>query len=161
MGKSIFSSSSFRFSRTRERRQRSFDSNCSSGSPTEGGLLLGPTILGSKKEQKGRGLFGSFRLGTTLKLKSGKKEASGGSSVISSSSFSSMDIAGSSDDYEDNRSGIFDTGEGKMGRNIRRNGSFSSLSHTTRSHFWAAIYEGFKHVVPWKSRKSKKEGFII
>ncbi|KAA8516191.1 hypothetical protein F0562_019370 [Nyssa sinensis] len=46
----------------------------------------------------------------------------------------------------------------KMAR-IRRNGSFTNLSQA-RSHLWAAIYKGFKQVIPW-SRKSKKEGLII
>ncbi|CAI9764140.1 unnamed protein product [Fraxinus pennsylvanica] len=41
--------------------------------------------------------------------------------------------------------------------NMRRNGSFSSV-HQAKSHLWSAIYEGFKQVIPWKSRKPKKEG---
>ncbi|OIT30997.1 PREDICTED: uncharacterized protein At4g00950-like [Nicotiana attenuata] len=38
---------------------------------------------------------------------------------------------------------------------FRKNGSLSSFS--SRSHIWAAIYEGFKQVLPRKNSKSKKE----
>ncbi|XP_009620931.1 uncharacterized protein At4g00950 [Nicotiana tomentosiformis] len=38
---------------------------------------------------------------------------------------------------------------------FRKNGSLSNLS--SRSHIWAAIYEGFKQVIPRKNSKSKKE----
>ncbi|XP_055817102.1 uncharacterized protein At4g00950-like [Solanum dulcamara] len=42
---------------------------------------------------------------------------------------------------------------------LKRSGSFSRLSQT-KTHIWATIYEGFKQVLPWKSKKSKKEALI-
>ncbi|KAI3498206.1 hypothetical protein L1887_33975 [Cichorium endivia] len=145
-GKSVFSSSSFRFARERRRkghRQGSFDSNCSGGwSPNDdvggGGQQL--LLPGNKHEHQksGRGLFGSFRLRGNHKPKDGKD-----SFVISPSSTSSMDTGFS----------FFE----KKGKRMRRN---SSLSKITRSHFWAAIYEGFRQVVPWK-KKPKKESFPL
>ncbi|KAL4586164.1 hypothetical protein LXL04_010796 [Taraxacum kok-saghyz] len=139
-GKSLFPSSSFRFAKERRRkgqRQRSFDSNCSGGwSPNDDSSGGGHQLLlpGNKEEPQkvGRGLFGSFRLRGSHKPKDGKD-----SSVISPSSMSSMD------------SGFFE----KKAKRMRRN---SSVSKVTRSHFWTAIYEGFRQVVPWK-KKSKKE----
>ncbi|XP_016478749.1 uncharacterized protein At4g00950 [Nicotiana tabacum] len=47
----------------------------------------------------------------------------------------------------------------KMDR-LRRNGTFSSLTQS-RPHIWASIYEGFKQVIPWKNKKSKKEVLIV
>ncbi|EOA13903.1 hypothetical protein CARUB_v10027019mg [Capsella rubella] len=32
-------------------------------------------------------------------------------------------------------------------------GSFFNLSHTTKSDFWAKVYEGFKQVIPWKRKQ--------
>ncbi|CAH1416459.1 unnamed protein product [Lactuca virosa] len=144
-GKSIFSSSSFRFARERRRkgqRQGSFDSNCSGvWSPTDDSSGGGHQLLlpaGDKQEQQkvGRGLFGSFRLRGSHKPKDVKD-----SFVISPSSVYSMDT-------------VFLE---KKGKRMRRN---SSLSKLTRSHFWTAIYEGFKQVVPWK-KKHKKESFHV
>ncbi|KVH97315.1 uncharacterized protein At4g00950 [Cynara cardunculus var. scolymus] len=132
-GKSLLSSS-FRFARERRRkgqRQGSFDSSCSGGwSPNDDSCGGQQLLLGNKQEQQngggggGRGLFGSFRLKCSHKSK-------GSSSLISPSSSSSMETVD------------------KKGKKMRRN---SSLSKVTRSHFWAAIYEGFKHVVPWKKK---------
>uniref|UniRef100_A0A5B6YK69 Uncharacterized protein n=1 Tax=Davidia involucrata TaxID=16924 RepID=A0A5B6YK69_DAVIN len=142
----IFQSSSFRF--RRERRQGSFGSSTSL-SPERG--QLGPMVL-AKKGHKETGFFGSWGQ-RTLKSNKGcsKKDVDGGSSVFSSS----MDIVGCGGD--DSSTTSTSTGV-KKGR-IRRNGSFTTLSQT-RSHFWAAMYKGFKNVIPW-SRKSKKEGLII
>lgn len=42
---------------------------------------------------------------------------------------------------------------------LKRSGSFSGLSQT-KTHIWETIYEGFKQVIPWKSKKSKKEALI-
>ncbi|KAI7747653.1 hypothetical protein M8C21_017522 [Ambrosia artemisiifolia] len=135
-GKSVFSSSSFRFAKERRRRgqlQGSFDSNCSGGwssSPNED--KDGGQVDDKNDHNVGRGnrQFGSFRL-----LSGGRKHK--GSVVISS--LASMD-AGFSD-------------ENKMRRN-------SSLSKVTRSHFWATVYKGFKQVVPWR-KKTTKESFIL
>ncbi|CAN4111431.1 unnamed protein product [Withania somnifera] len=38
---------------------------------------------------------------------------------------------------------------------LRRSGSFSGIS-LAKTHVWATIYEGFKQVIPWKSKKSKE-----
>ncbi|CAN4108444.1 unnamed protein product [Withania somnifera] len=42
---------------------------------------------------------------------------------------------------------------------LTRSRSFSGLSQT-KTHIWATIYEGFKQVIQWKSKKSKKEALI-
>ncbi|KAL3349232.1 hypothetical protein AABB24_022396, partial [Solanum stoloniferum] len=42
---------------------------------------------------------------------------------------------------------------------LKRSGSFSGLSQA-KTHIWATISEGFKQVIPWKSKKSKKEALI-
>lgn len=138
LGRPTFTSSSFRFFRER---QGSFDSS-SSKSPERG--QLSSMVLG-KKLHKGRGLFGSWRQ-RTPKFRSGKREVGGSCSFVHPSSVSVDGADTGSDDGNISRV--------KIGR-IRRNGSFSSLSQA-KSHFWAAVYEGFKQVLPWKSRKSKK-----
>ncbi|KAL3536693.1 hypothetical protein ACH5RR_000059 [Cinchona calisaya] len=141
-----FTSSSFRFFTRDDRRQGSFDS--SSSRSLEKGQLISSMVLGKKQLHKRSGLlFGSWRQ-KTPKLGSGKRDVGGsnGSSVGSNES-----------SIESDESSI--SGVNKIGR-IRRNGSFSSLSQA-RSHFWAAMYEGFKKVVvPWRSRKSKK-GHVV
>ncbi|XP_043716063.1 uncharacterized protein At4g00950-like [Telopea speciosissima] len=43
---------------------------------------------------------------------------------------------------------------------IRSTGSFFSLSRTKSSHVWASIYEGFKQVVPWRNKMTKKDGLV-
>ncbi|KAL3517310.1 hypothetical protein ACH5RR_024212 [Cinchona calisaya] len=133
LGRPKLISSSFRFF-GEQQSQGSFDSS-SSRSP-DGGGQLSDIVLG-KKLHKGRGsggLFGSWRSAGTPKL----KEVGGSSrSFVHPSSVDSVDIG--SDE----------------GTRKRRNGSFSSLSQA-RPHFWAAVYEGFKQVITWKSRKSKK-----
>nr|XP_004248086.1 uncharacterized protein LOC101265371 [Solanum lycopersicum] len=37
---------------------------------------------------------------------------------------------------------------------LERNGNLSGFSHP---NIWASMYEGFKNLIPWKSKKSKKE----
>ncbi|KAA8520763.1 hypothetical protein F0562_014965 [Nyssa sinensis] len=133
VGRPIFQSSSFRFI---GERLGSFGSS-SSLSPERG--QLGAMVL-SKRGHKERGFFGT-RGQRTLKIKVCEKDVEGGSCVFSSS----MDIA----DDESSNPGV----------KMTRNGSFTTLSQP-RSPFWAAIYKGFKHVIPW-SRKSKKGGLII
>ncbi|KAG9154667.1 hypothetical protein Leryth_026331 [Lithospermum erythrorhizon] len=40
-----------------------------------------------------------------------------------------------------------------------RNGSHHSVSH--KPQFWASVYQGLKHAIPWKtSRKSRKDVFL-
>ncbi|XP_010482686.1 PREDICTED: uncharacterized protein At4g00950-like [Camelina sativa] len=41
----------------------------------------------------------------------------------------------------------------KLFRIKRKEGSFFNLSHTTKSEFWARVYEGFKQVIPWKRKQ--------
>ncbi|CAH2070170.1 unnamed protein product [Thlaspi arvense] len=36
---------------------------------------------------------------------------------------------------------------------LKRKGSLFNLSHTTKSDFWARVYEGFKQVIPWRSKQ--------
>ncbi|KAL8227856.1 hypothetical protein R6Q57_015440 [Mikania cordata] len=133
--KSIFSSSSFRFSKERRRRgqmQGSFDSTGSDGwSPNDdvcGGqqLVLLDNKIDRRNGDRSHRRFGSFR-----RAKDG------------------MVISPAAD------AGFFDEkkGDETMGRN-------SSLSKVTRSHFWATIYESLKQAAPWK-KKSKKENFTI
>ncbi|KAG7534013.1 hypothetical protein ISN45_Aa08g015940 [Arabidopsis thaliana x Arabidopsis arenosa] len=40
---------------------------------------------------------------------------------------------------------------------IIKKGSFFNLSHTTKSDFWARVYEGFKQVIPWKRKQENLE----
>ncbi|CAL5383172.1 unnamed protein product [Camellia sinensis] len=137
----VFRSSSFRV--RRRERQGSFGSSCES--PSERGQLGALVFL--SKEERGGGLFGSWR---RKQQHYPRKEVIGGEGSFVFSSPSSMDLA----DF---------VGGGKVKKmsRIRRNGSsFSSLSQV-KSHFWASIYDGLKQVLPWKSRKSKKDGFII
>lgn len=141
-----FTSASFRFFREH---QGSFDSTASTCTSPEKGPLSAAIL--AQKLHKGRAFFGSWRQ-RTPKPCSGKKEvtaAAGSSSFVHPSS--SVDAASLwSDEGSNKRVKI---------TKIRRNGSFSSLSQA-RPHFWAAVYEGFKQVIPWKSRKSKKESIV-
>ncbi|KAL6495594.1 hypothetical protein OROGR_030157 [Orobanche gracilis] len=93
--------------------------------PREGALLAG------RRKSKGsrRGLFGKF------------KDGSGGSFEFSSRS------CDSSIDESWRR---MENSGGK--KKMRRRASFSGASHAKSSHIWATIYEGFKHVVHWKSK---------
>ncbi|XP_071707811.1 uncharacterized protein At4g00950-like [Rutidosis leptorrhynchoides] len=150
-GISVFSSRSFRFTTTTKgerRRMGSFDSNYSGGwSPNDDELLLsgGNSKLNSHVRSKSkRFIFGSFRLNGAHKTKSKNdddSDANKGSFVISPSSVSDILYTGY---FEENK-------RKKMKRN-------SSLSKVTKSNFWAALYAGFKQVVPWK-KKPAKESF--
>ncbi|XAR53946.1 hypothetical protein NMG60_11028890 [Bertholletia excelsa] len=99
-------------------------------------------------ERKERRVFGGWgRKGTK---KRGKEEVGGvvggGGSFVFPSLMEIVEFTGS-------ESGT------KSGR-LSRDGSFSSFSQA-KTHFWAAIYESFKHVLPWRSKKQKKEGLVI
>ncbi|KAJ0051468.1 hypothetical protein Pint_00603 [Pistacia integerrima] len=98
---------------------------------------LGAIAL-SKKGHKEKGLFGSWR-------KKGKRDVGGGSYVFPSS----VDRESESS-REDEMSKV---------TSFRRTGSFSTLS-APRSNFWATVYGGLKQVVPWKTRKTKKDGLL-
>ncbi|XP_044492614.1 uncharacterized protein At4g00950-like [Mangifera indica] len=95
-------------------------------------------IVISKKGQKEKGFLGSWR-------KKGKRDVGGGSYVFPSSVDRESDCS-----RED---------EGRNVTGIRRTGSFSTLS-ARRSNFWATICGGLKQVVPWKSRKVKKDRLL-
>ncbi|KAL6982119.1 hypothetical protein U1Q18_023735 [Sarracenia purpurea var. burkii] len=139
-----FGSSSFRF--RREHRGCPFGSSCGS---TERGQHDSMMVLSKKLSpgsRKGRGfIFGSWSRNPILKR--GKKDIDGGNLVSSSS----MDLA----DFGVDEGG---STEGKKVSGFGMNGRFSRVSHQARSQFWATIYNGFKHVLPWKSTKSKKDG---
>lgn len=150
MGKSVFSSLSFRFS---SKRQDSFDSRSSKSPET---IQIGALFLDQGKSgHKGKGIFGTSwgQKEKNLKLKGSEKELAGEDSFVFSPS-SMEDSLSPSDESDSGGTKV------KMAKKIRRNGSFSSLSHA-KSHFWAAMYEGFKQAIPWKSKKSKKEVVII
>ncbi|KAF8412103.1 hypothetical protein HHK36_000058 [Tetracentron sinense] len=117
-------------------RQRSFSS------PERGQL---GAVICSKRD---RGYFGSWRK-TGLKV---NKEVGEGSFVFP---YSGSGVGGA----VDGENGDEITAKVKITR-IRRSGSFLRLSHT-RSHLWASIYESFKQVVPWRSRKTKKDGVVM
>lgn len=131
--------SSFRFLRDR-RRQGSFDSSASSETGQLSAFVLG------KKKVESRSWW---RRNTTVKGKSGcsGNRDTDGSSFVFPSSTDSTDCVSLSDECTM-----------KMAT-LKRSGSFSGLSQA-KTHIWATIYEGFKQVIPWKSKKSKKETLI-
>ncbi|XP_057778613.1 uncharacterized protein At4g00950-like [Salvia miltiorrhiza] len=97
-------------------------------------------LLGAKKG-KGRGFFGKF--------KGGKREVGGGGSCRFSPS------AVSSCDSED----MFAAVKNNCGVQIKRNGSFSNISHAKPTQLWTSFCHGIKQVIHWKgSKKSNKEG---
>lgn len=106
----------------------------STESPERGqiGKLVPEKKFGGQKE---KGILGSWG----QRVKGGKKEVGGGSFVFSSSP--SIDVEGFGGDDSGNSNS--DSGKvKKMGRRMRRNGSFSSLSQA-RSHLWVCIYVFF------------------
>ncbi|XP_002523324.2 uncharacterized protein At4g00950 [Ricinus communis] len=103
----------------------------------------------SKRGIKDRGFLGSWRWGR--RGFKGKREVAGASYVFPSSSMDREVEDGNEEEKEISSKNVTIT-------RIRRSGSFSTSS---RSHFWATIYEGLKQVVPWRSRKLKKDGFFI
>ncbi|CAI9101113.1 OLC1v1038367C1 [Oldenlandia corymbosa var. corymbosa] len=136
---------SFRFSKERQR-QASFDSiDDDSQRSTSPDLEAGHFSNKSKLPHKGKGgIFGSWRYNLRTPKASSRPGKIG-------------EIGGSSrsfihPDFESDETNI---SKNKVSR-MRRNGSFSSSLTQARSHFWAAVYEGIKQVMPWKSRKSKK-----
>ncbi|XP_016446942.2 uncharacterized protein At4g00950-like [Nicotiana tabacum] len=132
--------SSFRLLRRdrRHRRQGSFDSTTSS----ETGQLSTTLVLGNKKSES----KSWWRRPTTHHVKHNGCEINSGFVFPSSIDYSTDCVE------ECSSSSI------KM-ETFRRSGSFSGHSQA-KTHIWAAIYEGFKQVIPWKNRKSKKEALI-
>ncbi|KAF7154073.1 hypothetical protein RHSIM_Rhsim01G0174300 [Rhododendron simsii] len=138
------------------RRDGSTGSNYSVRSPERG--LLGDMVLigkkgGESKESRG-GLFGSFgRRWSTV----GRIEELGG--MVRSSSMKSLADSGGDEGGRRSRwEPLRKIRRIGSSRKIRRTGSFSSLSEASRSNFWATMYEGFKQVLPWKSKQAKNEG---
>ncbi|KAK4379179.1 hypothetical protein RND71_001041 [Anisodus tanguticus] len=121
--------SSFRLLRDRRRRQGSFDSSASS----ETGRLSAFVVGKKKVENK------SWWRRPIVKSKTGDETSFGFPSSIDSTDCVSL----------------FDERTMKM-ETLGRSGSFSGHSQT-KTHIWATIYEGFKRVIPRKSKKSKKE----
>lgn len=120
----------------------SFDSY-SSASPEN---ALDDIWIGNKRSGK-RTSSGFFNM-TALKWRGGKKEFGG--DVVE---FSPSSIAGCDSDTESCK-------KVKMEGKLRRIGSISTVSDarpTTHTHLWAAIYEGIKQVIPWKSAKKSQK----
>ncbi|XP_052194852.1 uncharacterized protein At4g00950-like [Diospyros lotus] len=112
---------------------------------------------------KGRGFFfGSWRISkpATGQSSSSEEPAGEGSFVFATSSSSLdylADFGGGGDDNNNNAK----RGKKISRSSLRRNGSLSSSVSRVRTHLWATIYQGLKQVVPWKGRKSKKEGLLV
>ncbi|XP_050235612.1 uncharacterized protein At4g00950 [Mercurialis annua] len=131
---SRFQSSSFRMIR----RERYGSFRGVSFGP-ERGDQLGDLVLSKQGIVKDRSLWGSWRWGRRgIK---GKRDVGGASYVFPSLSMEDRELEYSNEEEEVLTS--------------------NTLSSHTRSHFWATIYEGLKQVVPWRSRKVKKEGLLI
>ncbi|XP_009787415.1 uncharacterized protein At4g00950 [Nicotiana tabacum] len=132
--------SSFRLLRKdrRHRRQGSFDSSTSS----ETGQLSTTLVLGNKKAES----KSWWRRPTNVK----HKGCDINSGFVFPSSIDSTDCVSLNEECS---SSSIKT------ETLRRSGSFSGHSQA-KTHIWVAIYEGFKQVIPWKSRKSKKEALI-
>ncbi|XP_073287053.1 uncharacterized protein At4g00950-like [Primulina huaijiensis] len=131
--------SSFRFFRDNH---DSFDSY-SSASPDS---ALDDIWIG--KKSSGRRTSSGFLGRTTLKWRGGKKEFGG--DVVG---FSPSSIAGCGSDTESGK-------KVKMEGKLRRTGSISRVSDarpTAHNYLWAAIYEGIKQVIPWKSAKKSQK----
>uniref|UniRef100_A0A1J3K1Z2 Uncharacterized protein n=1 Tax=Noccaea caerulescens TaxID=107243 RepID=A0A1J3K1Z2_NOCCA len=101
--------------------------------------------------EKEKRLFGSSRWGSFGKC----KEASQG--IFDFSSFRDdgydcrKDWAGGGGDF---------TGDGGTKVRLYRvkgKGILFNLSHTTKSEFWARVYEGFKQVIPWRRKQENLE----
>ncbi|XP_038682311.1 uncharacterized protein At4g00950-like [Tripterygium wilfordii] len=108
-----------------------------------------PLVLGNVGI-KGKGTFGSWRWGKGAFK--GKCEVGVGNHVFPSSVDGENDINLEDDESCKNNSV-------KMTK-MKRSGSYS-ISTPSRPHFWATIYEGLKQaVVPWKTKKLKKDGML-
>ncbi|KAK1364222.1 DUF688 domain-containing protein [Heracleum sosnowskyi] len=156
MGKHVTYSSSFRIF-SRSKRHDSFDYRFS-GRLSPERVHIGALFLNEKKGKKG--LFGKSRgqMQKSHKLMGTKQEfGEEGSFVISPSWDDVSQFAEEEDEKECDNNGT--PTKVKM-TSSRRNGSFPHLSHA-KSHFWTTMCEGFKHAIPWKSRKSKKQVHIV
>ncbi|KAJ4951832.1 hypothetical protein NE237_028664 [Protea cynaroides] len=133
------------------------------GSPDDsegdGILQLGPSFLGQTRYiSSGRGYFGS-RVRKASSASSKQNQDIGESSFVISRSSSSSAVVLGVGLGEIEGAGTTNT-KVKITR-FRRAGSFLSLPYTKSSHFWASIYQGFKQVVPWRNKKTKKDGLIV
>ncbi|KAL6493945.1 hypothetical protein OROGR_031854 [Orobanche gracilis] len=109
--------------------QDSSGSYCSAGIeiPTREGALPGG------RKSRGKGLFGKFN---------------GGGGGVDPGCFECS--SRSCDSSDESRRKRMENSGGK--KKMRRRASFSGDSHPKSSHIWATIYEGFKHVIHWKSK---------
>ncbi|XP_040989760.1 uncharacterized protein At4g00950 isoform X2 [Juglans microcarpa x Juglans regia] len=137
VGRSRFQSASFRIT----------SGECYGSFSHERSGQLGAITASNKSGVKERGWFGSWG----RKAFKAKREVGGSCSHVFPSSLDRESDGGSS------------VGEGNSTKvkmtKFRRTGSLSNLSHA-RSHFWATMYKGLKQVVPWGSRKLKKDGTV-
>ncbi|XP_059312447.1 uncharacterized protein At4g00950-like [Lycium ferocissimum] len=126
--------SSFRLLRDRRRRQGSFDSSASS----ETGQLSA-FVLGKKKSESKswwRRPIVKSKPGDTDECSFGFPSSTDSTDCVSLNNECTIKMA-----------------------TLKRSGSFSGHSQA-KTHIWATIYEGFKQVIPWKSKKSKKEALL-
>ncbi|XP_052173417.1 uncharacterized protein At4g00950-like [Diospyros lotus] len=115
------------------------------GTPSPTTVLDGPysgrsvaqTVSFSFRKASERWNFGSWRWGSTSFKETGQE---GGSSLDNSPAGS-----GCPSDQSDGS-------EVKITKVRKRSGFFSS---SNKSHFWASIYEGVKHAVPWRRKREK------
>ncbi|GAA0167900.1 hypothetical protein LIER_22738 [Lithospermum erythrorhizon] len=107
--------------------------------------------VGNKKPKRRRLVFPSWRQRTS---RNGKKEIVGNSSrsFVFPSTCSEIDSGFQFDEATSDKNV-------NISRISSRNGSIHSLS--PKPQFWASVYQGFKHAIPWKtSRKSRKDVFV-
>eukprot|EP00262_Sarcandra_glabra_P012419 TRINITY_DN3195_c0_g1_i2.p1 TRINITY_DN3195_c0_g1~~TRINITY_DN3195_c0_g1_i2.p1 ORF type:complete len:224 (+),score=37.12 TRINITY_DN3195_c0_g1_i2:52-672(+) len=68
-------------------------------------------------------------------------------------------LEGSSNGFSDVDDCVVDESKVKITR-FKRSGSFLNISNTT-NHLWASIYGSVKQVVPWRSRRLKKDRLVM
>ncbi|KAL8118933.1 uncharacterized protein At4g00950-like [Apium graveolens] len=147
VGKHATFSSSFRIF-SRSKRHDSFDYRFSGRFSPER-VQIGALFLNENKGKKG--LFGNFRgqMHKSHKLMGTKQEFTEEGSFVISPSWDDVSHFAEVDDEK-----VCDS-----------NGTPTKIKMTNlphgKSHFWATMCEGFKHAIPWKSRKSKKQFHIV
>ncbi|KAF5743790.1 hypothetical protein HS088_TW08G00378 [Tripterygium wilfordii] len=140
MGRSRFQSTSFSLKRESFRKI---------WSPQVG--KFDPLVLSNGDGKTGKVGFGSWRWGKSPFK--GKCEVVVGNHVFPSSVDGESDINTEDDDESCKKRNVKTTTE------MKRSGSYT-ISPPARPHFWATVYEGLKKVVPWKTRKLKKDGML-
>ncbi|WCJ22437.1 hypothetical protein M5689_004527 [Euphorbia peplus] len=146
IGKTRFQTSSFRIIR-----KECYGSFRRSFSPEKEEEMSSALVVSGRKGRD-KGLLGSsWRWGR------GKREIVGGHSYVFPNSSIDKELQDEDEDEDKDEEDMSCKSDVKITR-VRQSGSVSSY---TRSRFWASIYGSLKQVVPWKSRKQKKDGFII